>query len=66
MADMAEKKTKKVDIKDLHPDVLLVILTLIYTGEIPEFDEDVKDILAAADQYQLDQLKCACAECRLS
>ena len=62
MADMAEKKTKKVDIKDLHPEVLLVLLTFIYTGEIPEFDEDVKDILAAADQYQLDQLKSACVD----
>merc|ERR1712131_89556 len=57
---MAEKKTRKVDIKDLHPDVLSVMLTFIYTGKIPEMDKLAKDILAAADKYQLDGLKNSC------
>ena len=65
MADMAEKKTQKVDIKDMTPDVLYAMLIYIYEATLPspeKFDQCGKDLLAAADQYQLDQLKCACAD----
>ena len=65
MADMAEKKTQKVDIKDMTPDVLYAMLIYIYEATLPsqeKFDQFGKDLLAAADQYQLDQLKCACAD----
>ena len=65
MADMAEKKTQKVDIKDMTPDVLYAMLIYIYEATLPspeKFDQFGKELLAAADQYQLDQLKCACAD----
>ena len=53
MADMAEKKTQKVDIKDMTPDVLYAMLIYIYEATLPspeKFDQCGKDLLAAADQ----------------
>ena len=37
-ADMAEKKTKKVDIQDLHPDVVAEMLQFIYSGNTPNLN----------------------------
>ena len=37
-ADMAEKESKKVDIQDLHPDVVSEMLTFIYTGNTPNLN----------------------------
>ena len=62
LADMAEKNTKMVDVKDIHPDVLSEIVSFIYFAKIPRFDKFTRDLLAAADQYQLDQLKSACED----
>ena len=36
--DMAEKKSKKVDVKDLHPDVVAEMLQFIYTGNTPNLN----------------------------
>ena len=62
LADMAEKRIKKVNVKDFHPDVLSELLTFIYSGKTSKMDKFAKDLLASADKYQLDQLKSACAE----
>jgi len=59
-ADMKEKKTRKVDVKDIRPDVLSEALTFIYTGMTPNLDDLAEDLLVAADKYQLDQLKQIC------
>ena len=48
LADMAEKKTKKVNVKDFHPDVLSELLTYIYSGKTSKMDNYAKDLLAAA------------------
>jgi len=59
-SNMMEKETGKVDVKDLHPDVLAEMLSFIYTGKTPNLDELAEGLLAAADQYQLEQLKSIC------
>jgi len=61
-ADMAEKQTKKVDIQDLHPDVVAEMLQFIYTGNTPNLNRLAGDLLAAAEQYQLELLKSICEE----
>merc|ERR1712126_125361 len=61
-AEMEEKKTNKVDINDLHPDILAEMLHFIYTGKTPKLDEIAGDLLGAADRYQIDKLKAACEE----
>ena len=61
-AEMTEKKTKKVDIPDLHPDVLSEMLTFIYTGKSPSVDNLAQALLAAADKYQVELLKIICVE----
>ena len=61
-ADMTEKKTRKVDVKDLHPDVVAEMLTFIYTGNTPNLNRLAGELLAAAEQYQLELLKNICEE----
>ena len=64
-ADMTEKKTRKVQIDDFHPNVIEEVLNFIYTGcvKTPKLlDENAPNILSAAEKYQLDQLKDLCEE----
>ena len=61
-ADMTEKKSRKVDVKDLHPDVVAEMLTFIYTGNTPNLNRLAGELLAAAEQYQLELLKNICEE----
>ena len=61
-AEMAEKKTQRVDIKDLHPDVFSEMLTFIYTGKIPNVDRLAEELIEAADKYQVEFLKTICSE----
>ena len=49
-AEMTEKKTKKVDIQDLEPDVVGEMLQFIYTGNTPNLNRLAGDLLAAAEQ----------------
>ena len=62
LADMAEKNEQKVDVKDIAPEVLSEMLSFIYFGKIRRLDKFATDLLAAADQYHLDQLKRACED----
>ena len=59
---MTEKKNKKVEIPDLHPDVVAEMLQYIYTGNTPNLSRLAGELLAAAEQYQLEQLKSICEE----
>ena len=61
-AEMEEKKTKKVIVTDLHPDVLEEVLTFVYTGKCSNVDNMVMDLLCAADKYQVEMLKTICVE----
>ena len=50
-ADMTEKKTKKVEIMDLQPDVVAEMLSFIYVGKTTKLDELSGELLAAAEKY---------------
>ena len=60
--EMKEKKTKKVVVKDIHPDVFEELLTFIYTGKCPNVNKLARDLLGAADMYQVELLKTICIE----
>jgi len=66
-SEMAEKKTRKVEVKDVDPEVMSKLLTFIYSGKLPKIDKLLGDmfdtyqgLLMASDKYQLDQLKRIC------
>jgi len=66
-ADMKEKKSQLVEIKDLESDVVSEMLKLIYTGSCvvtkddPDLDMDmVFGLLKASDKYQMETLKNVC------
>ena len=63
-ADMAERRTKRVEVQGLRPEVVAEMLTFIYTGHV-DLDKDdtvVGELMGAADQYQLETLKKKCEE----
>ena len=60
--NMTEKKTNKVDIKGLLPDVLGEMLSFMYCGKTPNLELHVEDLLKAADRYQVEPLKAICEE----
>lgn len=61
-SDMTEASTKRVDIQDLTPEVVNDMLVYIYTGNTPNLARGAGELLAAADKYQLEQLKGICEE----
>merc|ERR1719234_2160952 len=61
--DMIENHSKKVHIRDVNKEVFSELLKFIYTGSVSSEDslkEQARDILAAANKYQLDLLKKLC------
>ena len=61
--DMIENQSKKVNIRDVNKEVFSEVLKFIYTGYVSSEDsvkELARDILAAANKYQLDLLKKLC------
>jgi len=60
--DMSEKASKRVDILDLSPEVVRDMLVFIYTGGTPNIARNAGELLAAADKYQLEQLKGLCED----
>merc|ERR1711971_1195930 len=63
-ADMAETRTNKVTIKEIDSDVVREMLHFIYTGCTNEnvLKEKSRELLAAAQRYQLDVLKSICED----
>ena len=62
-ADMIENRSKKVNIRDVKKSVFSEVLRFIYTGKVSSdesFKNQVREILIAADMYQLDLLKKLC------
>jgi len=62
-ADMIENHSKKVHIRDVKKAVFSELLKFIYSGNVSSEDslkEQARDILAAANKYQLDLLKNLC------
>ena len=64
-ADMKEKKSQLVEIKDLEPKVVSELLKFIYTGSCAATEENpdldmVADLLEASDKYQMVTLEDVC------
>ncbi len=53
LADMKEKKEGVVVIFDIDPDVMSDFLSFIYTGSAPNIKKKAKDLLFAADKYNM-------------
>jgi len=60
--DTKENQTNVVNIEDIEPNVLEEMLIYIHTGDAPNINDIAKKLLAAADFYQLHQLKISCQE----
>jgi len=58
--DTLESQTNVVKINDIEPKVLEEMLLYIHTGESPNIKDLAMEFLAAADFYQLDELKNSC------
>ena len=63
-ADMAEKRSNKVTIRDVDTGVVREMLNFIYTGctNGDVFKEKSRELLAAAERFQLDVLKSLCKD----
>ena len=59
---MKEKATGEVNLENLDPRVAKSMVHFMYTGKIPLIDGIAKELLAAADFYQVEQLKNFCEE----
>ena len=54
---MEEKKSSRVEVKDVEADVMAEMLRFIYTGRTTSLETMADSLLAAADKYALDRLK---------
>ena len=59
-SNMKEAQSRKVEVLDVVPEVFSELLSFIYTGMIPKLEMFAEELLAAANKYQLDQLKEIC------
>jgi len=57
-----ENKAGSVEIGDINPNVMIEMLRYIYSGCTLAVEIYGKELLAAADKYQLDKLKNCCEE----
>jgi len=55
--DMKESTTGEVEIKDFELETVQAVLLFIYTGEVEYNEENTKQLIRAADYYQLQGLK---------
>ena len=62
--DMAERRSKRVEIQGLSSEVVANMLTFIYTGQVELEDKTdlIGELMGAADQYQLETLKRECEQ----
>ncbi|XP_065206322.1 speckle-type POZ protein B-like [Planococcus citri] len=58
--DMQETETKCVNIPDIEENVLKELLRYIYTGKVEKLEDLAGGLLAAADKYDLTELKDMC------
>jgi len=59
-SDMKESNAGSIEIKNMNPEVLESLLEYIYTGSASSVEMLAKELLAAADQYQIGKLKELC------
>lgn len=58
--DMKEKNENRVDITDIEPEVLEEMLHYIYTGYVKNGGNLSRDLLVAANEYELEDLGKIC------
>ena len=63
-SNMVEKNTNTIEIVDIDPDVFKVVLAYVYTGKIKEEVigclYHIKQVLVAADKYEMKRLAALC------
>lgn len=60
--EMVEARTGVVTVDDTEPDVLRQVLSYVYSGDVENLaDDNVFQVYAAADKYDLQGLKALCA-----
>ena len=59
---MRESHTNRVDVPDIDSDVFEELLHFIYTGETSSVDQMAQQLLAAADKYDVRDLKLICED----
>lgn len=64
--DMREKKENTANIVDIEPRVMKEVLNFIYTDKVNIDSAPIKDLLAAADKYQIEGLRIICLEAIVS
>ncbi|MEJ1289071.1 putative gene 10696 [Cricetulus griseus] len=60
--DMKERRTNRVEIRDLEPQVFKAMMGFIYTGKAPDLHSMADAVLAATDKYGLERLKIMCED----
>ncbi len=60
--DMKEKQEKVMTISDLDKEVISDMLTFLYTGSAPNLEIRAKELLNAANKYQLPRLMVMCKD----
>ena len=58
--DMKEKERGTVEISDIDPAVMSDVLIFLYTGEVPNMRTLAKELLKAANKYELSRLMMMC------
>ncbi|XP_006634254.2 kelch-like protein 40b [Lepisosteus oculatus] len=60
LSDLEESKKKEIVLEDVEPGVMGMILKYIYTSEISITEQNVKDIFAAANLFQIPSIFTVC------
>jgi hypothetical protein len=61
-SEMEEARTNEVKIDDIEGNIVLEMVRFIYTGEVENMKDHAKDLLYAAEKYELNVLKKKCVE----
>jgi speckle-type POZ protein len=59
--DMQEASSSKIIVGDIDGETMLELLRFIYTNEVENIDEIAKNLIYAAEKYDLPELKALCA-----
>ncbi|XP_043921981.1 kelch-like protein 40 [Protopterus annectens] len=60
LSDLDEAEKKEISMEDVDPDVMGMILNYIYTSEIEISDQNVQDIFAVANMFQIPSIFTVC------
>jgi speckle-type POZ protein len=60
--DTKELRNNYIKIKDINGKTMMEMLRFIYTGDIEDEKEVARDLLVAADKYQIEKLKIRCCD----